>query len=250
MTICDEVESQLSLLVDGQLPERGAQATVRAHLETCAGCRGALQDLERLRRAAAGLGPITPPDHVWLEVAGQIHLSPAPTPEAPARPVAPARAALTQWIGLAAALVLITLGAYYVGQIATPPATPATRSADGNAQPAGTVEAVAQELSMATEHYDKPIAELEALAKSDSSALDPTVAATLRQNIQTIDQAIEESRGALTQNPGSEPARESLFEALRRKVIVLQATVTLMNEMRKGNQAGALEAAAAFSKKS
>jgi hypothetical protein len=31
---------------------------------------------------------------------------------------------------------------------------------------------------------------------------------------------------------------------------VLQATVTLMNEMRKGNQAGAAEAAAAFGRKS
>jgi len=72
----------------------------------------------------------------------------------------------------------------------------------------------------------------------------------LRQNIQTIDVAIAESRTALSKNPGSEPARASLFEALRRKVGVLQATVTLMNEMRKGNQAGAAAAAAVFGKKS
>ena len=72
----------------------------------------------------------------------------------------------------------------------------------------------------------------------------------LRQNIKTINAAIEESRTALVQNPGNDPARDSLFEALRRKVVVLQATVNLMNEMRKGNQAGAVEAAAAFAKKS
>jgi len=245
MTICDEVQSQLSLLVDGQQPERAAQALVRSHLETCASCRGALQDLERLRRAAASLGPMTPPDHVWLEVAGQIRLSPSPAPaETAPRRESPRRAALAQWIGLAAALVIVTLGYYAIQRVSGGETT------GGNVQPAGTVEAVAEELNQATEHYEKAVAELEALAKSDATALDPAIAATLKQNIQTIDVAIAESRTALSKNPGSEPARASLFEALRRKVGVLQATVTLMNEMRKGNQAGAAEAAAAFGKKS
>ncbi len=75
--------------------------------------------------------------------------------------------------------------------------------AGGNGQRPGTVEAVAEELSMATEHYEKAIAQLEALAQSDGSTLDASVAATLRQNIKTIDQAIIESRTALTQDPGS-----------------------------------------------
>jgi hypothetical protein len=245
MTTCEEVQSQLSLIVDGQQPERGVQALVRSHLETCAVCRGVLQDLERLRRAAASLGPMTPPEHVWLEVAGQIRLPPAPAPSsAEPRRDSPARSAMVQWIGLAAALVLVTLG-YYAHQRASGDST-----TGGNAEPAGTVEAVAEELSLATEHYEKAVTELEALAKSDASVLDPAIAATLKQNIETIDVAIAESRTALSRNPGNEPARASLFEALRRKVGVLQATVTLMNEMRKGNQAGAAEAAAAFGKKS
>jgi len=247
MTICEDVQAQLSLMVDGQQPERAAQSLVRSHLETCANCRGVLQDLERLRRAAASLGPMTPPDHVWLEVAGQMRLSPAPAPaDTEPRRESPSRTARAQWIGLAAALVLVTLGYYAIqrasgGQAGT---------GASNVESAGTVEAVAEELSLATEHYEKAVTELEALAKSDSSVLDPTIAATLKQNIQTIDVAIAESRTALSKNPGSEPARASLFEALRRKVGVLQATVTLMNEMRKGNQAGAAEAAAAFGKKS
>jgi hypothetical protein len=72
----------------------------------------------------------------------------------------------------------------------------------------------------------------------------------LSQNMKTISAAISESRSALVLNPGNGPARDSLFEALHRKVVVLQATVNLMNEMRKGNQVGAIEAAAAFGKKS
>jgi hypothetical protein len=247
MTICRDVEPQLSQLVDGLLPDAAAQATVRQHLENCAACRGLLQDLERLRRASRGLGPIAPPDHVWLEVAGQLRLTEHPSAPLPHRTVPVTRAALVQWIGLAAALVIVTAGAY---MFVRPDPASAPLTAGGNAQPSGTVEAVAEELTLATKHYENAIAELEALAKSDAGTLDPTVAKTLAQNIQTIDQAIAASRGALAQEPGSEPARESLFEALRRKVGVLQATVTLMNEMRKGNQAGAAEAVAAFGKKS
>ena len=33
-------------------------------------------------------------------------------------------------------------------------------------------------------------------------------------------------------------ARNSLFDALQRKISLLQDTITLMNEMRKGNAAG------------
>ena len=53
--------------------------------------------------------------------------------------------------------------------------------------------------------------------------------------------SIAESRSALQSEPQSAPARDSLFEALRKKVNLLQDTIALMNEMRKGNSAGAAE---------
>jgi hypothetical protein len=61
----------------------------------------------------------------------------------------------------------------------------------------------------------------------------------LQKNLSVIDQAIGESRAALRTQPASELAQESLFEALRSKVTLLQDTVSLINEMRKGNQEGA-----------
>ncbi len=95
---------------------------------------------------------------------------------------------------------------------------------------------------MAEQHYEKAITGLEQIAKSGEGALDPQVAATLRNNLGVIDQAISDSRVALAQQPGSQLAQESLFEAFRRKVALLQDTVALINEMRKGNQAGAARA--------
>jgi hypothetical protein len=60
----------------------------------------------------------------------------------------------------------------------------------------------------------------------------------LQKNLEVIDQAIGESRAALQTQPTSDVAQESLFEALRNKVVLLQETVVLINEMRKGNQEG------------
>jgi hypothetical protein len=53
-----------------------------------------------------------------------------------------------------------------------------------------------------------------------------------------MDQAIAESRDALRVEPQSVAARDSLFDAMRRKAGVLQNTIALMNEIRKGNPAG------------
>jgi CHASE3 domain sensor protein len=79
------------------------------------------------------------------------------------------------------------------------------------------------------------------VAKTDDGAIDPETAAVLEKNLQVIDQAIAESRTALKSEPQSAPARDSLFEALRQKVTLLQSTIALMNEMRKGNSAGAAQ---------
>ena len=61
----------------------------------------------------------------------------------------------------------------------------------------------------------------------------------LQKNLGIIDQAILDSRLALQTQPTNQLAQASLFEAFRRKVALLQDTITLINEMRKGNQAGA-----------
>lgn len=241
MMSCREIEPKLSELADGTLAP-DARAAVEAHLAGCAHCRGVLRDLERLRRAAESLGPMTPPEHVWMEIAGQIHPAAGRGESKPH--ATDQRAALRQWIGLAATLVLVTLGAYFL-TIMRAPATDA-----GNAKATPTVQALTEELTKATEHYENAISQLEKLTKDGNASIDPSLAATLQKNIATIDGAIADSRTALGQDPTNAPARESLFEALKNKVGVLQATLNLMNEIRKGDQAAAANAAAAFGKKS
>ena len=240
---CRDVQPRLSQFVDAEL-SADEQAAVSAHLDTCAACRAITHDLTRVRDTARGLGPIAPPDHIWLEIAGQIRLGEHPAPGQPA-PQDIRRSAAWQWLGLAAALVIITLGAFLVMRLQAP--TPAAPQA-GNGQAAGSVESVAQELGLALQHYDNAIAQLEMLAKNNDGTIDPATAATLQKNLDVIDRAIAESRAALASDPQSQPALDSLIDALRQKVGVLQTTVALMNEIRRGNQEGAARVVAGAGK--
>jgi anti-sigma factor RsiW len=247
MTICEAIQPRLGDLLDGTL-DAVDRDVVQAHVRECDRCAGLVRDFDRLRQAAQNLGPIDPPAHVWLELAGQLRqatppaLAVAPVPNTG---VAPA----WQWAGLAAALLVITTGTYVFLRLERP-APPQAPTAAVASSATGSVQVFADELSEAMTHYEKAIAELEVITKTNNGSLDPTLAATLQKNLLVIDGAISESRTAFTRDPTSVPARDSLLEALQRKVSVLQETVALMNEIRKGDQAGAAHVAAGFSKKS
>jgi hypothetical protein len=114
-----------------------------------------------------------------------------------------------------------------------------------DADPMTTIEG---ELDLAAKHYENAIAGLEQVAAESETPLDPIVMATVRENLDVIDQAIDDSRQALRADPQSQLAQESLFDAFRRKVALLQDTIALMNEMRKGNPSRATAIASGLNK--
>jgi hypothetical protein len=239
MNSCHTVQRDLSLFADGEL-DAAARAEISTHLDTCAACRGVLADLERVVVTARSLGPMAPPEHLWLEVAGQMRLPSRETPVPLTRP-RPPRAAW-QWAGLSAALLAVTTAVYLFSRPDGSP-TSATVPAEVTSEAsAGTVEAVNAELNLALQHYERAIAELERVTGPGSGSIEASVAATLQRDRAAIDKAIAESRAAVTEAPDNEPARLSLFDALRRKISVLQATVALISEMNQGDPAGAARA--------
>lgn len=246
---CEFARTRLQEQIDGTLdPVIGRE--LAAHLDTCASCRGLGADLAAIADAAAALDSIEPPEHVWLQVAGTWRRA---HPESAARHV-PARRPNAAWHGLAAAAVLaVAAGGGWIAWHATgSPAAPATESrpasgvllakADagpGNADGDALVESARQDIEAAEQLYAKAIAGLEKAANEQKRLLAPEVAAALDRNIEVIDEAIGESRSAMRAQPESVVARESLFEALRRKVTLLQNTISLVSEISRGNQAGA-----------
>src|SRR6185295_9794673 len=119
-------------------------------------------------------------------------------------------------------------------------APPAADTTTANAVSANAAaQSVEAELRQAEDHYEKAIKGLEQIASAEQNVFDPKTAATLQKNLAVIDQAISESRAALRVEPTSEPAQQSLLKSFKAKMALLQDTVSLINEMRKGNDAGA-----------
>lgn len=108
----------------------------------------------------------------------------------------------------------------------------ATRTEAGDRRAQDLVATVESEIALAAEHYEKAIAGLEEAARASGTELDPDVMATLKTNLALVDQAIDDSRRAVRDQPDNLVAQASLLDAFRRKVTLLQDTVALMREVR------------------
>jgi anti-sigma factor RsiW len=227
---CDNYRDAIQELADGSLgPIRRAELQV--HLDVCPRCRALAADLSRIRSLAGSLDRLTPPDTVWMQIAGRLRqdgriAAPAAAPRASRRAAAALAIAATLVLAVGASIfVLLPRGA----------GDPAQPAQQGNAAAEDPVQSFANEIRLAEQHYQNAIAKLEEAARTDEDVLDPQAAADLKKNLQVLDQAIAESRDALRVEPNSAAAVGALLEAMRRKVVVLQSTLALMNEIRKGN---------------
>ena len=200
---------------------------VDTHLHDCDRCRAFVAELREIRRAAASLRPMEPPARTWTHIERALRQSTA----VPRKTFVTAHWRLSA-LAAAAAVILVTLaGLRFMPR----------QDAAQEATAAPTAQSIEAELRQAEEHYQKAIAGLEQIANADKGALDPNTAGTLQKNLAVVDQAISESRAALHTQPDSEPAQASLLESFKAKITLLQDTVALINEMRKGNEAGAAQ---------
>jgi hypothetical protein len=235
---CHDYRDAIAEFVDGAL-DPARQRELERHVEGCPACRALVADLKTIQAAAFTLDRVELPPHLLPALRARLADEPLPSARGRVFPFPVSRAARGAWLAAAAALLVITTAGLLSllrpaepnrdQQAATAPIT----------SPADPVASVQAELQLATEHYEKAIQQLEQIARSDDGTLDPQVAAVFQKNLQVIDQAIGESRAALQMQPASAVVQEGLFDAMRSKVALLQQTVELINEMRKGNQAEA-----------
>lgn len=232
---CADLQADVLVdFVDGRL-DLAEQRDVERHVEACVECRALMTDLRSIRAAAFMLDRREPPAAVWSNLQAAIAAEPAPRARVL---LMPTRQNWPVWLAAAAVLTLATtIGVWpLVNHRAAAP----VHEVGANDPPADpTVESITLEFAAAEKHYQKAIDDLQLIANKDTGELDPQVAAVLNKNLTVIDQAISESRAALKAQPSSTNAQEGLFDALRSKVALLQQTVELINEMRKGNQAEA-----------
>jgi hypothetical protein len=244
---CRDAELLLHDALDRTLTPAEASA-LAAHLESCGTCRDLQADLALIHQAAGALDRPILPAGSWPRLATRLESEGllAATGRAAGTSSAPPRAWRSHaWIAIAATL-LAGVGAAIVWRAQQPAPTPSiathgtTAPAGGNARDPRAVEAIETELQMAAAHYERAIAKLEALAAEDRTQLDPAVAQVVERSLVLIDKAIADSRTALQGQPGSLQAQESLFDAYRRKVALLQDLIALASDAKRTGAEGAL----------
>ncbi|MPZ21314.1 MAG: hypothetical protein GEV06_25960 [Luteitalea sp.] len=248
---CSAVDDLLVDLVDDAL-DRALAAQVEQHVASCPRCRSLVGDLREIRQAASTLPPVPPPPHVWPRLRAALEAERA-DPFHSTRPTARLRRAvglahgrptseskgrlLPAWgrMAAAAALLVVAISAglwsLWVSREQAEPLR-ATRTEAGDRRAQDLVATVESEIALAAEHYEKAIAGLEEAARASGTELDPDVMATLKTNLALVDQAIDDSRRAVRDQPDNLVAQASLLDAFRRKVTLLQDTVALMREVR------------------
>jgi anti-sigma factor ChrR (cupin superfamily) len=248
-------ETTLNDYVDGSLGA-AERSGVDQHLAGCAECRQLVEDLRDLLRAAGELELREPPVRAWGRLERAIRIEEQrPDRGLVARDVVTGAAkagpyrAYATWLAVAAALILATMVGLRYAPTRHVDAPPTTTGAGAPISANDAAQSVESELRQAETHYEKAIKGLEVIANSEQSELDPRTAATLQKNLAVIDQAISESRAAVRAQPASEPAQQSLIEGFKTKIGLLQDTVALINEMRKGNEAGAARIASGLKQK-
>ena len=221
---CREFDAHIDDYVDDVLSET-LRAESDAHLSTCAQCRALTTDLRTIRVATRALEPQVPSPQVWYRIAAAIEAEP--------------RGIVSAWFGRwqqavagAVAVVLIVSGLSWVGGHLAPAGRNRPVSPVSDATEALPMDAV--EFTLVEQQYTTAIAGLEDITMKERASLDADTDAVLQANLTVIDSAIGESRAALTQEPESTVAQESLVEALRNKVVLLQDTVALINATRPG----------------
>ena len=231
---CQDYEVQIGEYVDGAMDE-AERASFESHLSMCASCRAVVADFTVIRAASLSLEPRVPPPHVWHKVSAAIDAEPKPF----------FGMGGTWWRAfapVAAMAILVSSLTWTAAQLTMAPrtTTEAQLTSAAGQLPGTPSEPVSIEAQyqLAERDLTNTIEGLERIA-DDRSALDMETADVLKANMTVLDGAIGESREALKKEPENDVAQESLFEALRNKVALLQDTIALINEMRKGNQEGA-----------
>jgi anti-sigma factor RsiW len=252
-------DTALNDFIDGSLGP-AERSEIDQHLAACATCAQTVADLREILRTVGELEPREAPVRAWSRLERAIRMerehATSAAPAQGARGTQSTRGGAERpallngrsgWIaGLAAAAVLVlatTVGMRYMAS------RHPDMGAETNAPARGAAQSVETELRQAEAHYENAIKGLETIANSEQSELDPRTAATLQKNLAVIDQAISESREAVRAQPASEPAQQSLIDGFKTKIGLLQDTVALINEMRKGNEAGAARIASGLKQK-
>jgi anti-sigma factor RsiW len=238
---CHEYQADLGDYVDRSIPAARADA-LDVHLAGCAQCRALVTDFRTLQTVASSLERRTPPEQVWTRIATAINQEPAP--RAWWNPFAAPFLGWRPMLAAGVVVALLAVGTWFswreVSTVQTARVAPAdTINGNVSGNFSETVAALSVERMDPTQEMNSQIVRLEGFVNAGAAMLPGETKAAYHVNDAAIEDVIGQSRAALATEPTDNLAQQSLFEALRTKLALLEDMVALINEMRKGNQEGA-----------
>jgi hypothetical protein len=222
----------MSAYLEGELPA-ATRAALAAHVEACAPCRAVLEDLQALVVEARSLGDSEPSRDLWPDIAQAIGGADTQgrggagddviqlfEARRTAPPVSGVQFTIPQLAAASVALVLASAAiTWWVG----PGVAPRAEGTPPPESPAAFVEDVGgPPPDLASE-----LQELERVLEVARSRLDPNTARILEKNLGVIERAIDESKRALTVDPGNAFLMNHLDRAYREKATYLREAASI-----------------------
>lgn len=234
---------KLSEYIDGDLSAADRDRVDR-HLSSCPQCAGLVEDLRAVLRSAQAVQDAPPAVDLWPGIAARLE----PRGSAP-RVVAiesrrgPRRFSFSipQLAAASLAVALLSAGAVWmairdggtagsstvaVGARSEEPITGAREQA-GSEEPISGVTLAGGSAAPAFAQYEAAVAELERLLDELADDIDPESRLAIDRNLEIIDQAIQQTRGALEADPDDAYLNTHLASTMQRKIDVLQEATRL-----------------------
>lgn len=202
--------------LDQRLPD-AERSRLDRHLETCASCRQADNELERLMSSVEELPlELEPPRDLWPGIAAQLSERPQN------RAVMPRQAPASRWVRQAmAALLWMTVGALLTQVFLSGSVREATPATDATVMASEPIDEGARLATLEAGYLRaKEGLWLGVLARRSQMA--PETYAEVERNLLIIDQAIRDVRQALAQDPGNSELELLLLTQHRLEIDLLR----------------------------
>jgi anti-sigma factor RsiW len=209
----DRFAERLSDYLDGELSPV-ERASIDAHLAECAGCRAALEQLRQVVARAQTLPDAAPDRDLWRDIATRIGSTPRARVSVFKRMVTSRLSfTLPQLAAASLALMVLSGGLVWMAKSGDPRA---------DFQP---VSAAPHR----TDRADDALTALEKTFESRRASLDPETARVLEENLALLDQAIEDCRRAIVEDPSNPYLSAHLSDVREQKLALLGRAATLPN---------------------
>jgi hypothetical protein len=208
---CEQFDQWLDAYLDGGLTA-GQRSEMQRHMADCTACGARAQEMRVVLAAATALPRnITPPRDLWPDIAARL--------PARRRPLARRPVALSRWVPLAAAaLILVAVTAAITYRLSRPRGPGPVMTA--SVPPAIAGFAADREYVLAAEDLERVLAE-------GRDRLAPSTVELLERNLAVIDAAIAEARAALEADPANADLRALLWGVHRQKLDLLDRATRL-----------------------